>query len=82
MMSTEIATTSPLASAGGGPTSAHTPKATTAMTMTARTNQPATRSASFWTGARVRPASATICTMRASSVSEPTFSARISKEPV
>ena len=82
MMSTEMATTSALARAGAGPTKAHTTAATMAMAMTAKTNQPATRSASFWIGARLRLASLTMWTMRASNVSEPTFSARIVNDPV
>ena len=82
MMSTEIATTRALANAGDGPQIAQTAKATTAITMTARTNHAETWSASFWIGARVRAASLTIWTMRASSVSAPTRSARIRKEPV
>ncbi len=52
------------------------------MASTAITNQAETLSASFWIGARLRCASATIATMRASSVSEPTRSARITSEPV
>src|SRR4030042_1340192 len=39
-------------------------------------------SASFWMGARLRWASATICTIRARSVSAPTRSARITSPPV
>ena len=54
----------------------------TAMMTTAGTNQPATWSASFWIGARLRCASATIWTIRASSVSAPTRSAFRMKEPV
>ena len=50
--------------------------------MTAGTNQPETWSARRWIGARLRWASATICTMRASIVSLPTFSARITSAPV
>jgi len=45
-------------------------------------NQPATRSAIRWMGARERCASATICTMRASIVSRPTFSALTTNAPV
>jgi hypothetical protein len=52
------------------------------MATTAGTNHAATRSASLWMGARLRCAWLTICTMRASSVSEPTRSARITNEPV
>ncbi len=50
--------------------------------MTAGTNQPETWSAIRWIGARLRWASATICTMRDRSVSAPTLSARITNEPV
>ena len=50
--------------------------------MTAGTNQAATTSASRWIGARLRCASATICTMRASIVSAPILSARITRLPV
>ena len=50
--------------------------------MTVGTNQPDTWSASRWIGARERCAAATICTMRDSMVSRPTFSARITKLPV
>ncbi len=68
--------------AGAGPTSAQTTKVSAALAITTGTNQPATTSASFWIGARLRCASATIWTICASSVSEPTFSARMTKEPV
>ena len=50
--------------------------------MTAGTNQAATRSAVRWIGARDRWASATICTIRASIVSRPILSARMTNEPV
>ena len=50
--------------------------------MTAGTNQAETVSASRWIGARLRCACATIWTMRASIVSAPTFSARITRLPV
>ena len=52
---------------------------TSAITITAGANQPETWSASRWIGARLRCASATIWTIRATSVSAPTFSARIDK---
>ena len=48
----------------------------------AGTNQAETRSASRWMGARLRWAWPTICTIRASSVSEPTRSARMTNDPV
>jgi hypothetical protein len=47
--------------------------------MTSGTNHPDTRSASRWIGARERCACATICTIFASMVSRPIFSARIVK---
>ena len=50
--------------------------------MTSGTNQPEIRSASRWIGARLRCACATMCTICASSVSRPTFSARMMKLPV
>ena len=50
--------------------------------MTTGTNQPATWSAMRWIGARLRCAAATMWTICASSVSAPTFSARITKPPV
>jgi len=54
--------------------------AATAITM--GTNHFAARSASRWMGARLRCAWPTSCTMRASKVSLPTRSARITNEPV
>ena len=53
-----------------------------AAAITAGTNQPATWSARRWIGARLRCASATICTICASSVSRPILSARMTKLPV
>ena len=50
--------------------------------MTTSTKRAAITSASFWIGARVRCASPTMCTMRASSVSEPTRSARMMTDPL
>ena len=49
--------------------------------MTAGTNHADTRSASACTGARLRCASATVCTICASSVAPPTRSARMTKAP-
>ena len=49
--------------------------------ITAGTNQPDTWSASRWIGARLRCASATICTICASMVSRPTLLARITSAP-
>jgi hypothetical protein len=50
--------------AGSGPTAAQTTKVAAADRTTAGTNQAATRSATRWIGARLRWASATICTLR------------------
>ena len=82
MMSTATAFTSACARRGCGPSRNHATNAAAAMATTAGTNHAATRSASLWMGARVRCAWLTICTMRASNVSEPTRSARITNEPV
>ena len=82
MIRTVTATMSAWASRGSGPTVAQTRNATTATTITAGTNQAATRSAVRWIGARDRWASATICTIRASIVSRPILSARMTNEPV
>ena len=49
---------------------------------TAGTNQPATLSASFWIGARLRWALATISTIWLSTCPSPTRSARMMNEPV
>jgi len=49
--------------------------------MTIGTKMPDTTSASFWMGARLLCASATMATIRASSVSAPTFSARMTSTP-
>ena len=53
-----------------------------ATSTTVGTKYPATTSASFWIGARERCASLTMLTICASSVSAPTFSARINRLPV
>ena len=82
MISTATALTSPKPIAGGGPHNDQAMKANTATASTAGTNQPDTTSASRWIGARERCAAATIATMRASTVSLPTRSARITKLPV
>src|ERR1700736_5224204 len=60
---------------------AHAAKAMSATAITAGTNQPATWSARRWIGARERWAAATMSTMRASTVSRPILSARITKPP-
>ena len=75
MIRTATALTTACASRGGGPTIAQTTNVIAATAITAGTKYAETTSASFWTGARLRCASATIATMRASSVSAPTFSA-------
>ena len=67
---------------GSGPQMPQTTKATIAMTITSGTNQPETWSAMRWIGARERCASATIWTMRASMVSRPILSARITSAPL
>ena len=82
MISTVTAATRPNANRGSGPQIDHAMKAISATRMTAGTNQPETWSASRWIGARERCAAATICTICASTVSRPTFSARIIKVPV
>ena len=82
MISVLTATTMACASRGSGPKIIQAIAASTATLTTAGTNQPETRSASPCTGARLRCASATVCTMRASSVSAPTWSARITNPPV
>ena len=82
MMRTEIAATRAWAKRGSGPKAAQATKATAAIPTTAGTNQAATASASRCMGARLLWASATSWTMRARSVSRPTFSARMTKPPV
>ena len=82
MISTDTAATSACGRRGSGPSPAQARKASTAIATTAGTNHAATASARRWTGARLRCASATRATMRASSVSRPTRSARITKPPV
>ena len=81
MMRTATAETIACARRGSGPTESQSRKATAATRTTAGTNQAATRSAVRWMGARLRCASATISTMRASSVSAPTRSARMIRAP-
>ena len=82
MMSTATALMMACAMRGCGPQAPHTTKVTAAIPTTMGTNQPDTKSASFWMGARLRCASATIATMRERRVSAPTFSARMTREPV
>ncbi len=81
MISTLTAATRPKAKRGSGPNVAHDAKAMSAAAITVGTNQPATWSARRWIGARLRCACATICTIRASSVSRPILSARMTKLP-
>ena len=81
MISTDTAATSPKASLGSGPNSAHARKASAATRTTSGTNQPATRSARRCAGARLRWAFATRSIMRASAVSRPTRSARMTRPP-
>jgi hypothetical protein len=82
MMSTETALTTANAIRGSGPHWDHATKLAIATSTTAGTNQAETRSASRWIGARLRCASATICTMRASRVSRPTPRASTIRDPV
>jgi len=83
MISTATALTKAQARAGcSGAAMAQTRKVRMATTTTAGTKYPATESATFWIGARVRWASDTMATIRASTVSWPTFSATIRNEPV
>lgn len=82
MMRTATALTIAWASRGLGPQTAHPANASTATTRTAGTKYRATRLTSRSTGARVRWASPTMRTIRASSVSSPIFSTRTSSPPV
>ena len=82
MISTATALRSANPIAGGGPKIDHAANEVIATSTTPGTNQLDTLSASFWIGARERCASATICTIRASTVSLPTRSARMTKLPV
>ena len=66
---------------GSGPRTIQAAKAKIATPMTTGTNQPATLSARRWIGARLRWASATIWTMRASIVSRPTLRASMTRAP-
>ena len=81
-MSTATALTRANASAGDGPNTAQTTNVRAATATTAGTNHAATASASRCTGARLRWASPTSWTIRASTVSLPTFVAVITKLPV
>ena len=79
MMSTETAAIT--ACAGSRAKTSQARNAIAAIAITAGTNQPETRSASAWIGARLRCASATSRTMRASSVSWPTRRASMTRPP-
>ena len=68
--------------AGAGPQFDQAMNAATATSTTAGTKYPATRSASFWIGARLRCASATISTICESMVSAPTRLASTTSVPV
>jgi hypothetical protein len=81
MMRTATEATRACARRGSGPTFAQIAKVRTETASTAGTNQAATRSASRWMGARLLWASATMRTMRASSVSLPTLSADMISHP-
>ena len=82
MISTAMALSSAWPTRGSGPTRLQVMKVTTAIRMTSGTNQPEMRSATAWMGARLRCASATILTMRASTVSLPTACASMTRLPV
>ena len=81
MMTTATAWTTAAARDGSAPSHNHRPKVKAAHPSTTGTNQPATRSAKAWIGARVRWAAAAMSTIRASTVSAPTRSAVITKLP-
>ncbi len=82
MISTAMALSSAWPNLGSGPTRVQTMNVTIAMATTSGTNQPDTRSATAWIGARLRCASATILTIRARTVSDPTARASITSAPV
>ena len=82
MISTVTAATRPKVKRGSGPNITQAANASSAAAITAGTNQPATRSARRWIGARERCAFATMSTIRASMVSRPTFSARSTSPPL
>ncbi|MNH93728.1 hypothetical protein D3C73_463340 [compost metagenome] len=68
--------------AGSGPNRNHTAKVRTAMTMTAGTNQPVTRSTRAWIGSLAPCAVSTMRTIWASTVWAPTWRASKRKAPV
>ena len=71
MIKTVTAATRPKVKRGSGPNVIQAANASNAAAITAGTNQPATRSARRWIGARERCARATMSTIRASMVSRP-----------
>jgi len=81
MISTDTALTSAYAIRGSGPIQAQTTNVAAATARTVGTKTEATRSATAWMGARLRCASATMRTICDSTVSAPTFVARIRKAP-
>ncbi len=82
MMRTAIALVSAYVSFGSGPKTIQAAKVSAAMTITAGTNQPVTRSATRWIGAFEPCARSTSVTIWASVVSRPMRSARNTKEPL
>ena len=82
MISTATALSTAYTPRGSGPTNHHTAAVSIAMPSTARTNHRATLSARRCVGARLRCACATICTICASTVCDPIFSARMTRLPV
>ena len=82
MISTATALSTAYTHDGSGPNRPHTRKLLAATASTASTNQNATASASFCSGARERCACATIATICASTLSAPTRVARITSVPV
>ncbi len=82
MISTATALTTANVHDGSGPKNPQTKNVPTAMPSTTSTNQKLTLSARRCMGARERWAWATSCTICASTVPEPTFSARMMNAPV
>ncbi len=82
MISTATVLTTANVHDGSGPKKPHTSSVAIATAKTASTNQKLTLSARRCIGARERCACATSCTICASMVSEPTFSARITSAPL
>jgi len=82
MINTAIAFSSAWPNRGSGPTRFQTTNVAVAIATTSGPNQPETRSATAWIGARLRCAAATIFTIRASTVSDSTARASITSAPV